>query len=167
MLLPVGGVEGEEGSLELLSASRGGQEAPCHPSVGSPLILIFDPGGLKGGTSQLSHCGSWGASEHSQHWLPECQKLLPAPEEPKLAVELDCLRPAAAGAPPASVRWTPSCMRTRAQMKMETLHPSLPYKDFQACRGGCSTHAGQCMPRTGDRFAQRAENWVISSDGKE
>ena len=124
MLLPVGGVE-EEGSLELLSASRGGQEAPCHPSVGSPLILIFDPGGLKGGTSRLSHCGSWGASEHSQHWLPECQKLLPAPEEPKLAVELDCLRPAAAGAPPASMRWTPSCMRTRAQMKMETLHPSI------------------------------------------
>ena len=78
-------MEGKEGSLELLSASRGGQEAPCHPPVGSPLILIFDPGRLKDGTSQLSHPGSWGASEHSQHWLPECQKLLPAPEEPKLA----------------------------------------------------------------------------------
>ena len=79
MLLPAGGVEGEEESLELLSASRGGQEAPCHPSVGSPLILIFDPGGLKGGNSQLSLRGSWGASEHSQHWLPVSE----APSSPR------------------------------------------------------------------------------------
>ena len=152
MLLPGGGVEGKEGSLELLSASRGGQEAPCHPPVGSPLILIFDPGRLKDGTSQLSHPGSWGASEHSQHWLPECQKLLPAPEEPKLAAELDCLRPAAAGAPPASVRWTPSCMRTRAQMKMETPHPSIhlfPTRVSKLAREAAAPMLGNVCPGLG------------------
>lgn len=77
--------------------------SPCYPSAGYPPILISDPGGLKGGKSQLSHHGSQRASQHSQHWLPECQKLLLAPEEPKLAVELDCLKLAAVGALPAPV----------------------------------------------------------------
>lgn len=77
--------------------------SPCYPSAGYPPILISDPGGLKGGKSQLSHRGSQRASQHSQHWLPECQKLLLAPEEPKLAVELDCLKLAAVGALPAPV----------------------------------------------------------------
>lgn len=92
----------------------GGTGSPCHPSTGYPPVLIFDPGGLKGGKSQLSHCESQGAREHSQHWLPECQKLLLAPEEPKLAVELDCLKLAALGAPLAPMSQAPSGMGTRA-----------------------------------------------------
>lgn len=78
--------------------SLGVDRKPLPPFNRVPTHPHPRPRGLKGGKSTQP---PWepGSKQAIPHWLPECQKLLSAPEEPKLAMELEHLRLVAAGPP--------------------------------------------------------------------
>lgn len=82
-------------------------------------------------------------SKRFQYCLPDCLKLLPFPQEPKLAAELGGMRQASQRRLPApELCW----ITGQGWMKPEeSLFPSIPSPS-----GGCSTHAALCVPRLGE-----------------